>query len=65
MAIDAGIKMMKEEHITCTQCKNVMMIVHICYGKHMESSRHVLDGKDLCHFCWDKHLEEAVLKAGY
>jgi hypothetical protein len=51
--------------ITCHQCKKVMMRFHVCYRNKMEEVDHTLDRKDLCHWCWDKHLLAAVECAGY
>jgi formylmethanofuran dehydrogenase subunit E len=53
------------EYINCARCEKVMMVWHRCYEKHLEPKRHILDGKDVCHWCWDKNLAEAVELAGY
>ena len=53
------------EHITCSECKKVMMVWHICYKKDLEPSRHILKEKDVCHWCWDNYLKESVEAAGY
>lgn len=49
----------------CDSCKVVMDVSHHCYGNKFVKLVHMLDDKLVCHLCWDKSLEEAVISAGY
>jgi hypothetical protein len=49
----------------CTSCKKGMSDIHRCYDDIPEKNTHTLEGKPICHQCWDKDLEQAVQAAGY
>jgi hypothetical protein len=52
-----------DEYITCWKCEKNMMVWHACYNKKLEPVRHILEEKDVCHWCWDNVLKEAVEQA--
>lgn len=55
----------KEDYIICWKCQKTMMRCHVCYSRKMETVDHILEEKPVCHWCWDKSMEEAVSQAGY
>lgn len=46
-------------------CQNIQDVPHRCYGNNESLEIHEINTQWVCHCCWDKNLEDAVLSAGY
>lgn len=50
--------------IRCTECDCTMDVQHQCYGHYIKEV-HGINGKVVCHVCWDRWLEYGIKICGY
>lgn len=52
-------------YLVCGRCGVKTDVRHRCYGENGSQQIHELEGKVVCHLCWDRSMQDAVEKAGY